>query len=204
MKTIYPYVLPMMVALSGCGALKNNVAFEQPLEGARARVRVVIPTELNQYRGVRAFPNKDCVPDLRHERPPGNGNVVASNYGFEANLNGQKIGMPETPLSAKKDTKQAEIFVTAGQPVVFRYMLPGVGGTVVRNGVSAPATGCPMSVSFIPEAGADYELEFHELDLSVSLQGSCAANLYRIGASAPGKEAAPIQVKQVDNCKRNR
>lgn len=174
-----------MLALSGCSVLKHNVKLEQPTEGPRARVRVVVPAVFNAYRGVRAFPNVDCLPDLNS---PGNGNVVGPQFGFEENLTGQKLGMPETPLSAREDTKQAEIFVTAGQPIVFRYTGSAIA---IRNAGTrfAVAHLCSFPVSFIPEAGADYELEFGgHVD-------SCVFRLLRLDAPL-----TQLQANRVDKC----
>jgi hypothetical protein len=146
---------------------------------------VVVPAVFNGYRGVRAFPNADCLPDVNF---PGNGNVVASQFGFEETLTGQKHGMPETPLSAKEDTKQAEIFVTAGQQIVFHYNAPAMR---IRGAGAGLATvyHCDLPVSFIPEAGADYELEF------VDHVDSCSSRLLRLDVPL-----IQIQAKRVDNC----
>lgn len=165
-------LLASMAVLSGCGTLKHNVAFEQPTKEPRARVRVVVPVQFNHYRGVRAFPNGACDsnPDS-----PGNGYVVASWYGFQENLTGQKLGMPKTELSDKKNTQQAEIFVAAEQPIVFRYVLPNRGGAISGTGRYATQRiipGCTAAILFIPKAGADYELEFGF--------GQCDYTLFRL------------------------
>jgi hypothetical protein len=185
MRIVHISIVAATVALSGCSALKHNVEFEQPTEGPRARVRVVVPAVFNGYRGVRAFPDKNCLPDVNS---PGNGNVVASQFGFEANLTGQKLGMPETPLSAKEGTKQAEIFVTAGQPIVFHYKAPAMA-TEKAGGGFVTVYHCGLPVSFIPEAGVDYELEF------VDHVNSCASSLLRLDAPL-----TRLPAKRVDNC----
>ncbi|MDR2508368.1 MAG: hypothetical protein LBD67_10355 [Candidatus Accumulibacter sp.] len=188
-RIVYFLLFASMAILSGCAALKHNVKFEQPTEGPRARVRVVIPAKLSHYRGVRAFPNSDCVFDVNS---PGNGNVVAAWYGFEANLTKQKLGMPETALSVKKDTNQAEIFVVARQPIVFRYRLPDMSVPM-----SAPVhgyyrvriiPGCAVAVSFTPEAEADYELEFGDLT-------ACSYDLFQLNALP--EAAAPFRAKRI-------
>jgi hypothetical protein len=186
MKIVHILIIAATVALSGCSALKHNVKFEQPTEGPRARIRVVVPAVFNGYRGVRAFPNRDCLPDVNS---PGNGNIVASQFGFEENLTGQKIDMPETLLSAKEDTKQAEIFVTAGQPIVFHYKAPVIAVGTSEDKRFDVFYHCALPVSFIPEAGADYELEFVDYDTS------CVASLLRLDALP-----TPLRVKRVDNC----
>lgn len=177
--------LPALLVLSGCSALKHNVEVEQPRDGPRARVRVIVPSVFNGYRGVRAFPNRDCLPDLAS---PGNGNVVASQFGFEKNLTGQDLGMPKTPLPARESVKQAEIFVTAGQPIVFHYRAPAMA-TENAIGRLQKVHHCALPVSFVPEAGADYELEFFDHVTS------CTSRLLRLDAPLAQPEA-----RRVDNC----
>jgi hypothetical protein len=199
MKIINFCVLAFMIALSGCAALKYNVALEQPTEGSRARVRVVIPTVFNHSLVVRAFPNRDCAPNLNS---PNSGNVVAHQpLGFVASWTGQKLGIPETPLSAKEHTKQAEVFVIADQPIVFFYFAPvmGYGGTT-RIGTThfIKTYGCNFPISFVPEAGTDYELEF-AYNPSKNI---CTASLHKLGTPNSKNGMVPIQMERVDKCKR--
>lgn len=109
------------------------------------------------YRGVRAYPNSRCVSN----RLPGNGMVanVQMILGFEKNLNGRKLGIPETELSQDTRYVSAEMYAAAGQPISFRYLKTA---TEIVNGPyrTIYPDGCTLMASFVPTAGADYEVDF--------------------------------------------
>jgi len=159
--------LASLVFLSGCAALKENVAIREPSENPRARIRVVIPSVFNAYRGVRGYPNSACI----GKKVDGNGNIVSSQFGFEKHLNGQSLDMPATELAQRKNTVKAEFFAVADQPISFRYLIPDISSlTIVGNDeFRTRIPGCTANISMVPEAGADYELAF-ELGAS----GKCA------------------------------
>lgn len=146
-----------LAVLCGCTALKQNVVVTEPTDGARARIRVVIPNV--DYHGVRAFPDSACV----NRSLPNSGMVTSVQMvlGFEKNLNGKKIGVPETLYSADTRYMSAEIYAKANEPITFSISKPpeteGVGGQYVRVYY---ATACNQAVSFIPNANSDYELVF--------------------------------------------
>jgi hypothetical protein len=182
--------------LAGC-SVQPAVKFAQPTEGARARVRVVIPSEKHyRYRGVNAFPNRDCFSNINFSSP-GKGLVINSQAEHLAAYRGQKLGMPETSLSAKDNTSQAEIFVAAGQPIIFDYRVT-MGEKTTRLAYTTVTTidSCTLPVSFVPEAGVDYELEFYDI---LPLK-TCISSLSRLNAPTSEKERTPIPVKRVDRC----
>jgi hypothetical protein len=146
-----------LAALSGCTALKQNVVVTEPTDGPRARIRVVIPNV--DYHGVRAFPDSACV----NRSLPNSGMVTSVQMvlGFEKNLNGKKIGVPETLYSADTRYMNAEIYAKANEPITFNISKPpvteGVGGGYVRVYYD---TACNQAVSFTPISNGDYELVF--------------------------------------------
>jgi len=67
--------------------------------------------------------------------------MVAAREGY-ANRNGESLGMP--PVAAQSSsTVMSELQIPAGQPMAFHYI----------------GDRCYNMFSFVPEAGADYELE---------------------------------------------
>jgi hypothetical protein len=161
---------------------------------------VVIPSVIDarrnsRYRAVQVFPDRECVldrnsPDIDSH---GNGYAVNSRSKF---LSGQKLGMPETPLSSKKATIQAEIFVAANQSIVFNYWASDSDSTVIGNQKITNFSTCALPISFTPEAEVNYELEFSD-DISRKM---CTFNLYRIGASIIERWMMLASVKRVDKC----
>lgn len=143
--------------LLGCTAIKQNVVLNEPTEGERARVRIVIPD--TDYRGVRAYPNSACMSD----KVQGNGMVTSVQMilGFEKNLNNKKIGMPTTSYSVDQQYMNAEIYVAANQPITFRFLKPQ---TIIKNGVYVTVLndGCFVAKSFIPDSNNDYEIVFND------------------------------------------
>lgn len=193
------YMVVFMTLLSGCSALRSNVALEQPKEGPRARVRVITPSVFNEYRGVRAYPNQACIAD---NKAPGNGNVVGTQFGFEKSLTGQKLGMPESASSVKEDNNQAEVFVAANQPITFKYLKPDSASVTVIAGFKSTVRlpGCIAAVSFIPEAGADYELVFGD-----DSSKGCGYSSTRLSAPTSEEGVAPkFEVERVGPCNRKK
>jgi hypothetical protein len=184
--------LVCLAFLSGCAALKENVAIREPSENPRARIRVLIPSVLNVYRGVRGYPNSACV----GSKVDGNGNIVSSQLGFEKHLNGQSLGMPTTELSQRKNTVKAEFFAVADQPISFRYLIPDISSLTIvgSDEYRTRIPGCTANISMTPEAGADYELAF-ELGAS----GKCAYEARKLvvrpseGDSTASLVSFPIQ-----------
>ena len=173
-KPIY-FVLLFALFLSGCSTLKKNVPFDGPKEGARARIRVVISSFFNDYASVRAYPNAECIP--QGALTPGEGVVVNSQFGFEANLNGQKIGMPETLVSSDDRFNKSEIYVRANQPIVFNYGGPTLN--LVRTSLyNVYYARCGTSIMFVPQDGVDYEIEFDTVGLR-----NCDYRVSKIDAS---------------------
>lgn len=188
-------LLSVCLAFTGCAALKNNVAFSEPLSGEKARIRVVIPDEspLLPYRGVRAYPNSTC----RSTQVPGNGVVVNSRLGFEKTLNDKRIGIPGTPVAAADDNLSAEIHIAANQPVTFWHMRARTGGTTY-NGFSNYDDGksCSNILSFIPEANADYELAFGQGS------GLCPVSLKKLAQERILIAPINIQTTPAADCKK--
>lgn len=180
----------IVLTLSGCSALRENVVVSEPDSGARARIRVVIPLSSAAYRGVRAYPGSRCV----SHRLPGNGMVVNMQMilGFEKNLNGRKLGIPETDLSQDKDYVSAEIYAAAEQPISFSYLKPA---SEIVNGPYSTIypDGCGLSVSFVPAAGADYELDFEAA-------AQCVAHAVELRQEGISPQARPIALQVAPAC----
>lgn len=182
--------VPLLFA--GCASLKSNVPFPEPTDGDRARIRVVIPSVFNSYRGVVGYPNSQCLP----KSAVGNsGHVVGSSFGFEKNLNGQKIGMPTTSFSEKKGYITAEAYLSADQPVVFTFVMPASADSVSNGSVEYTTyyKGCVAKVGFTPKTNADYELIFPS-------SGNCQFELNRLVDDKGVVSTNPVPTKAVDKC----
>jgi hypothetical protein len=187
-KILLTFITPLLFA--GCAAIKNNVPFPEPKDGDRARIRVVIPSVFNNYRGVVGYPNSQCM-----SRKTSGGHVVDSSFGFEKNLNGQKIGMPTTPFSEKKGYITTEAYLPANQPVIFTFLMPG-DASAISTGTMNYTTyykGCIAKVGFTPKTNADYELIFPS-------NGSCQFALNRLIADKGVVSAEPVSTNDVENC----
>lgn len=192
-KLLFIFSLPFF--LTGCGIAKYNVAFNEPKDGDRARIRVIVPKVFNAYRGVTGYPNTQCL----SKRPAGSGHI-ASSYaiGFENNLNGQKIGIPATTWSEKKEYVKAETYLSANQPVLFTFSKPnttsesptGIAGTKL---LTIYHDSCFAKIGFIPQKDADYELVF-------TSETSCQFELNRLAADNGVVSAIPVPTNNVENC----
>lgn len=83
--------------------------------------------------------------------------------GFEKNLNGRRIGIPDGADYPNGNSVSAEVYVSAGQPIAFSFLKPSsqiVNGSYVR----VLPDGCSLAVSFVPDADKDYSLVFGEAD----------------------------------------
>lgn len=152
-------IVLIIVFSTGCAAIKNNVVVQEPDTGPRARVRVSVPDV--SYRGVRAYPKSACT----SKSIPGNGMIVSVQMplGFEKNLNGKRVGIPDGPSYPNGNSVSAEVYVSAGQPIAFSFLKPSsqiVNGSYVR----VLPDGCSLAVSFVPDADKDYSLVFGEAD----------------------------------------
>jgi hypothetical protein len=180
--------------MTGCSAIKHNVVVAEPIDGSRARIRVVIPNV--EYRGVRAYPNSACAnPNL-----PGAGMVtsVQMSLGFEKNLNEKKIGIPATPYSNNNNYMTSEIYAAANQPITFSINKPPLtipeGGGYVRI---YPKTACGNAVSFIPEANGDYELVFSD-------ELNCPATASKLSIQNERFEVTPVALQEAKRCGRTK
>lgn len=134
-----PFILiicaSILVSLNGCGALTDvrsfSTPYTMPASSETARLRVITDGM------VRGVPKSDCV----NFRLPGAGVMVVSRDGY-ANRNGESLNMPPS-ASHSSSTVMSELQVPAGQPIAFHYL----------------GDRCYNMFSFVPEAGADYELE---------------------------------------------
>lgn len=189
-KLFFIFNLPLLLA--GCIALKNNVALTEPTVGERARIRVVIPSVFNNYRGVTGYPNSQCST----KTSAGQGHVVSSYpFGFEKNSNGQKIGIPATRYSEEKDYVKAEVYLSANQPTKFSFLMPA-SASKVDTGLLQMTTyynGCVARIILTPKANADYELVFPSKE-------SCEFELNRLGTDKGDVSAIPVPANDVEIC----
>lgn len=178
-----------MLALGGCSALRHNVVVQEPDSGARARVRVSVPDV--SYRGVRAYPNSTCV----SKNVPGNGMVTSVQMvlGFEKNLNGKQLGIPESPSVPMGHMVSAEVYARAGKPIAFSFLKPSSqSGT--GSYVRVLADGCALGMSFIPEADKDYVLVFGEAD-------RCDVIATELMTKGGRVIESPVAFQQADTCR---
>lgn len=201
-------VLTVLALNTGCSALKHNVPVDEPKDGPRARIRVVIPSVFNNYAAVRAYPDTACIPKINES--PGNGNVVVSQFGFAANLNDQKIGIPDTPVSLDKSHNNAEIYVRANQSITFFYLGP-VGRIDMPIERNVRYSSCGFAIALIPQADTDYQIEFDRPrepgaiteHVATGAEANCR-HTYRvtqINASPTNTvEQTPVSATRVDAC----
>lgn len=151
--------ISLLALLSGCGALTDVRSFSTPYStpdgGETARLRV---TSDGMIRGV---PKSDCV-DFRL---PGAGVMVAYRDGY-ANRNGESLGMPAVSERSSA-TVMTELLVPAGQPIAFHYI----------------GDQCYNMFSFVPKAGADYQLD--------------AVGFYRCGVTLKQVAGATVRYSSV-------
>ncbi len=190
-KIFFIYSLPFLLA--GCAGLKGNVPLQEPKDGDRARIRVIVPTVFNNYRGTAGYPNSQCL----GKKIVGSGHVASSYpFGFEKNLNGQKIGVPTTPAAEKKGVVNAEAYLAANQPIIFTYLMPDSASSTTVNGLTSTRyyKGCTARVGFTPEVNADYELDFSS--------DNCQFELHRLMVDKDVVSATPVSTNEVKNCSR--
>jgi len=190
-KTFLTFSISLL--FTGCAALKSNVPFPEPKDGDRARIRVVIPSVFNNYRGVVGYPNTQCMPKSAVGT---SGLVLGSSFGFEKHLNGQKIGMPTTPFSEKKGYIAAEVYLSASQPIIFTFLMPDFASSVSTGTVKQTTyyKGCRAKVSFTPKANTDYELVFPS-------SGNCKFELNHLADDKGIVSASPIPTYAVEDCR---
>ncbi len=154
--------------LSGCGALTDvrsfSTPYTMPSSAETARLRVISDGM------VRGVPKSDCV----NFRLPGAGVMVVARDGY-ANRNGESLGMPPTAAQSSS-TVMSELQVPAGQPIAFHYI----------------GDRCYNMFSFVPEAGADYELE-------AAGRYRCAVTLKRMLVGTNEAAAAPLAESKLCN-----
>lgn len=123
--------------LGGCGTIAGQFrAAEEPAAGERARVRVIAPIAAS------AAPGSACM----NRGLPGAGMVLGRNLTASA-YRGRTLGMPGGADASTGDS--AEFYVLANQPISF-----------VQEDHGA-AQRCPLKpVTFVPEAGKDYEVRY--------------------------------------------
>lgn len=161
--------------LSGCGniaAVKSfNTKFASPTSGETARLRVVANGM------VRGVPGLSCTDWYS----PGAGVIAVPQKGF-ADRNGETLGMPDAK-AVPAGSVSSEVLVEAGKPMVLTFL---DGGRA--TGYNQKTT-CLGMFTFIPTAGADYE---------VTLKGysACDVDFNRIDGARP----EPVSATKADYC----
>jgi hypothetical protein len=164
----YSGVLLIVALLAGCGNIANVRSFSTPYvpptTGETAKIRVISNGML------RAVPNSTCI----DWRLPGAGVMVVPQKGF-ANLNNQDLGMQQSAASkillARAGVVSSELYVAAGKPIVLHFM--GTGSTRISGSGASMTTirnACNKGVSFVPEAGKEYDASFVENGSICSIQ----------------------------------
>jgi hypothetical protein len=189
--------LPLVFALSACAPLIYTT-FEEPVEGDRARVRLVAAND-DEIAFARAIPGRDHI----DWEAPGAGVVFSSSYRWLTLLvlvpppakgfSRRSLGMPPGP--AKGDF--AEFYVKAGEPLtlVANGRSMGTGRyhtecteTIIRHQDRPDETStecsdvestevCNRWRSFTPVKNMDYELAYSRQNA-----WNCRLDLYTLGA----------------------
>jgi len=133
--------LAMTLLLSGCSPMLVQLrAFDEPPENTeRARLRVVA----NGW--VRAVPNARCLAPL----PEGSGTVFGLPRALgSSGFRGRSLGLPGPSSHRYAESADfAEFHVAAGEPIILH----------MRAEATRLTRACGLSISFVPEAGQDYE-----------------------------------------------
>jgi hypothetical protein len=170
--------LATLSVLTACGSIPGNQPIPEPKDGQLARIRVLTPSAYGTNVNVRGYPGRDCAQGLS-----GGGNILnlASVTALIGTRTGQTIGMPVSDKTGP-DYKATEISVTAGQP--FALSLEGWwGGEEYVVGLvkyKRPVETCSRAVTFVPKAGADYEVLF---------SGTAGPDCAVVGSQLIGKTA---------------
>jgi hypothetical protein len=165
---LYGAALLACIVLAGCGNIANvrsfSSAYEQPTTGDKAKIRV------SSNGMVRAVPASTCI----DWRLPGAGVMVVNRSGF-ANVNNQNLGMTPDARSEQALRRSAvtssELYIAAGKPIVLHFL--GMGRTSISGAganMQTTRTACDKGLSFVPEAGKEYEATFIENGSVCSVQ----------------------------------
>jgi len=147
--------LAMAVLLSGCSPMLVQLrAFDEPPASVeRARLRVVA----NGW--VRAVPNARCLAPLPEE----SGTVLGLPRALgSSGFRGRSLRLPG-PASQRyaESVEFAEFYVAAGEPIILH----------MRADATRLTRACALAVSFVPEAGQDYEVQM------LARLGTCEAQV---------------------------
>lgn len=173
--------LPFMfcAALAGCGniaAVRSfSTAYQAPADGERAKIRIV------SNGMVRGVPDSSCV----DWRKAGAGVMVVSQKGF-ANQNNQNLSMPPNKAGYKlikgQNIALSELYIPASKPFTLSFLSTGYfSGTTKYS--------CQKSISFVPEAGKNYEAISMEYGRDCLLQVSEASSSPIEWTAVQGRDA---------------
>ena len=144
------FVTVVCAVISGCnwfGDLRQSElsTYEEPSDGATARVRLIGSRP-------KVYPNSDCV----------SVNVANSGYPQGLKLWGpapRTLGMPQSPDTPRN---VIEVVARANVPMTISFQYARSSYTPGPAGTGAPGTNrsahCTIARTFVPEAGADYEV----------------------------------------------
>ncbi|MGC5703614.1 hypothetical protein J4P02_25800 [Pseudomonas sp. NFXW11] len=172
-------LLGLSLGLGGCtfvSTLKaTTVSYRVPADaGETALIRIVAQGL------VRGAPYSDCV----DWRKPGSGLMVRPHRGI-ANPNFRNLHIPLSPETDRMRRQEGfganELKLPAGRPFVFQFYNSEDSEYKDFRAV------CEQSVSFVPEAGATYQMVFLQDQM-------CTARLRKIDAQGqPLPEPVPLQ-----------
>lgn len=190
-------VIFSVLLISGCAAIKDNVTPSEPKDGARARIRVAIPSNGNG-RNVHAYPNSTCA----GRNVPGKGRILSNiTLSFEKTLNDQKNGIAQTDLSESGNFTKSEIYVQADVPITLTtFKVQSETGyvtmtpTMIITNKTFYRNGCSNGITFIPEENSDYEVIFGKDKIS------CIASVNKIIENQITPSLVPIQFSKATNC----
>lgn len=166
--------LAAVLLLAGCSAAGTQFSkMAEPQEGERARVRIAA----NML--VRGMPETDCV----NWQQKGAGTVFGGIVG-SSGYRGRSLGMPNP--NGYKGRGMGEMYVRAGAPV-----------TYVLSNTPESRMLCNVAVSFVPQAGRDYELSM-ATEMVGSQRSRCSARLTDISDG----RSVPVEIKEARACRR--
>lgn len=148
------------------------------------------------------YPGSACIKGRGGERVSGSlGSAFGSLIGKVSNVS---LGMPDTENTRNLSQMNGiaskayfrEYVIPAAIPTSLRLGFQGVPSFYTVGGVryAGPTTSCSGAISFVPEAGHDYEVGF-------SWQGRvCQASINQIVVDGEETRLVPVTVQQAPKC----
>lgn len=166
-------------ALAGCSSVGTQFSkMDEPSGGERARVRVAA----NML--VKGVPESSCI----DWRKPGAGTIFGGIVGSKG-YRGRSLGMPDPNHLAGK--RSGEFYVAGGRP--FSVALINTPESRMK---------CNIAVTFVPQAGRDYQLAMAtEAAADSKFPGGRKSVCSAVVTDITGGQSKPVAIQKTNNCR---